>query len=150
MRASKNDWKGVGVPRANLRKDLPGVEPEELVEKTAETGNRLSDRGRLPVLLKLEEKQVLPDLILGERLRVRVEMALQEPQLAVVGVSGATAVVAQGQQLGVSLHGRIGVVVGQWFRQNSMPERAVGRRGSDSFWLRGRGTFCIVHSRPFY
>lgn len=150
LRTGENDRQSLMVFGTDLRKDVPGFESEKFVKETPEAGDGLPDRGWLPMLLKLKEEEILPDVILSEELRIRVEVALQEPQLAVVGVTGAPAIVTQGEQLGIPLHGRIGVVVGQRFGQNLMPKRTVRMGGPRSCGLRGRGMFSIVHSRPSY
>lgn len=48
---------------------------------------------------------------MGEERRVRTEVFLDEPQLTVIGVTGSIGVVAQGQGLGETVHGLVGMPV---------------------------------------
>jgi hypothetical protein len=60
---------------------------------------------------RFDEEEVIPELVLGEQGRIPVEVFVDQPQLAVVGVTGPVGVVPQRQRTGEPGHGIVGMPI---------------------------------------
>jgi len=60
-------------------------------------GHCLPDAFGLPVLVQFDEQEVFAQLGFGERGWITMEMLVDEPHLAIVGVPGSIGVVTQSQ-----------------------------------------------------
>ena len=125
----EHDGQCLGILGSDLREHLPRFALKEVVEEGFQASHGLAHRIGFPVLLELEKQEVLAELIFGEHHRITVEVPLDEAKLAVVGVTSAVAIVAQGKKLGVAGHGVVGMVVTERVGQYPMPKRAVGCGG---------------------
>lgn len=95
---------GVMVFGADLREDQPVGVPQLVDEEHACRSAGLVNGLGLPMLAQLDHEEVVAQLGLGERKRIGAEMLVNQPQLAVIRVSGAIGVVTQGQQLSEASH----------------------------------------------
>ena len=121
----KHDGKGLQVRSANLEKDLPGRQREEVLEKCLQASDSLPHRIGLPSLLELEKEQILTHLVLDNELGIAGKMFLEQAQLTAVSVPGAVAVVVQCQQFGETGHRLIRMAIGQRIGQLPVPQRTL-------------------------
>jgi hypothetical protein len=111
LSASENSGQSIMILGADLGEDRPVGVAEQIEEEQARGGEALTDGLWLPVLGEFDEDEVVAQLILGKEGGIAGEVIVDEADLTVVGVACAIGVVAQGQLLGESRHGGIGMVV---------------------------------------
>ena len=140
--AGEHGGQGVVIFGADLGKERPVGMPEEIDEEHAGGGEGLADGLGRPMLLELDEEEVVAQLGLGDGGRIAADVLVDEPELAVVGVPGSIGVVAQRQVVGKPGHGRIGMLVihGVGVVPRGGPNRGQGlgrpevRVGGDDCW----------------
>ena len=109
--AGEHGGKDVVILGADLGEDAPQGALEQLDKEELGAGQRLADGLGLPVLLELDEKQVVAQMRFLEGGRIALEVLVKQAHRAVVRVTGALGVVAQCEQLGELRHRRVGMLV---------------------------------------
>ena len=109
--AGEHGGQGVVIFGLDLGKEGPIGVAEEIDEEQVGGGPRLADGLGGPLLLEFDEQEVVPQLRLGDGLRVAADVLVDEPELAVVGVPGSIGVVAQSQVLGKPGHRGIRMLI---------------------------------------
>ena len=143
--AGQHGGKFVVVARADLRKHLPLPKAQHLGEENPGAGHRLADGIWLPALAGFDVQDVVAELVLAQRGRVGPEMLVQDPHGPVVAVPGAPAIMPQGEQLRVSPHRVIRVVV---VERIPVPPSGPGAGGGCCVRVAARWAFGVVHGRP--
>ena len=95
--AGEHGRKGVVILGANLSKERPVGFAEQLDKEHSGRGQCLPDALGFPVLLQFDEKEIFAQLGFGDCGCITIEMLVNEPQLAVVGVPRPIGVVTQSQ-----------------------------------------------------
>ena len=142
--AGEHGGKFVVVACADLRKDLPLGPPQHPGEEEPGAGDGLADGLRPPGFPGFDVQDVVPELILAQRGRIGPEMLVQKPHGPVVAVPGARRIMAHSEQLGVSPHRVVGMVV---VERIAVPLTGP-RVDCGCCVLAVRWTFGVVHDRP--
>ena len=111
LRTGQDGGENVVVLGADLPEDGPVGVTEKIDKELTGSGESLADGLRPPVLLQLDEQEVVAQLDLREESGVDGEVLVDESELAVVGMPGAIGVVAEGESLGKLAHGVVGMLV---------------------------------------
>ena len=143
--AGQNGGKGLVVARADLRKDLPLRSAQHLNKENPGAGHSLADGIGLPALPGFDVQDVVAELILPQRGRIGHEMLVQDPHGPVIAVPGAPAIMPQGEQLRVSPHRVIRVVVVEWI---PLPPAGPGVDGWLILVVALLWAFGVVHRPP--
>lgn len=107
----ENGRQFVMILGADLGEHLPLRLREHLDEEKPGTSHGLANGLGLPGLVGFDVQDVVPELVLPQRARIRPEVLVDEPHGPVVGVACTQRVMPQGQQIGVAAHGVVGMDV---------------------------------------
>lgn len=109
--ASQDGREPIVIAGADLGEERPIRAGQQIDEEHVRRGQGLTDGFGLPMLFALHEQEVIAQLGFGDRCGIAAQLLVDEPHLAVVGVTGAIGIVAQSEQLGEAGHRLVGMGV---------------------------------------